>query len=100
VERASHETLSQPTLFTPILLQLLSEHVLKQKFKPNLNMPKNALFLMKNCKNRQAGLLASGNFFAPRPPQQTNFAISKDVVASLDKAHYDDYLCLVASNKQ
>jgi len=44
------------TLFTPILFQLLSEHVLKQKFKP-----KNALggFVPKP--------LASGGF-VPKPP--------------------------------
>jgi len=34
LERLFRETLPQPTIFTPILFQLLSEHVLKQKFKP------------------------------------------------------------------
>jgi len=37
------------TLFTPIFFQLLSE-----SRNLSLNMPKNALFLLKNCKNRRA----------------------------------------------
>jgi len=47
--RVSRETLPQLTLFTSILFQLLSEHVLKQKFKP-----KYELFLLKNRKIRRA----------------------------------------------
>jgi len=34
LERVSREILPQLTLFTPILFQLLSEHVFKQIFKP------------------------------------------------------------------
>jgi len=41
------ETLPQPTLFTyPFSAIVSSEHVLKQKFKPNYAQ-KNALFLLK-----------------------------------------------------
>jgi len=41
LQRASRETSpNQPYSF--ILFQLLSEHVLKQKYKPRYSMPKNA----------------------------------------------------------
>jgi len=44
LEKVSRETLAQLTLFTPILFQLLSEHVLKQKFNP-----KYAEFAFSKC---------------------------------------------------
>ena len=76
-------------------------HLLTTKHKPRSSVEEkfdiSAYVLMFR---RQRGWKSKGVVFTTSLIARSKFPHPGHVVASLDKAFYDDYLCMVASNKQ